>query len=1295
MSRLGIGREIPIPKIYLEKVNKQQPKKQVAGKTDPNIPGNGDAKSAVSAKPVETKENRQPAPELEMEDDGGFEYGGDLTDMYLSAFEGFASKRKNVQINPNKPVGIKKVRIFQPKDQLSQPAAPKPTEEKEIVNEAKKVVNLKPKINESKETVEKITPSIELKKETPSPQLEIQKERIIQETVQKDMTDKAAKPKPSPKPHQEAIEIEERKEAKVFAEEIKETVKEKSQEDVTEETEKPKRATRRIVKVSKLEKNHENNEGGEKNKDEDSKPESKSQKTPRKRRERKKDTDDNDEEGENSQDEDFQPESKSQRKSTRKLREKKKKDEATEDQGDAMEEEGDVSVKKSTKKRTKKVKEGEEEADTKDSKKDKPERMSKKSYFKKQTGQNFVRLNMKNKYKDRFRGNTHILKSKYRPNGRFKFRKNHPEQVKNVLEQNHSDDEEGGEEVAAAMGLKDANGQLLSKKEIRDKIVTSRMQGSKYLSPGLSKALDTQEFPEMTFEKDPKEFTEEDHLKILSQEFGYTSFKPCQLEAIKRVINNQSTFVILNTGSGKSLIYQYSSMLMKGLTVVISPLISLTVDQLQKLPLSLRGASLNGSLSYDEKKKVQSLVAEGKVKILYISPEYLQAENFDNFPEINFICIDEVHCMSEWSHNFRTSYFFLRSNFKKKFGDPTFLGLTATATKNTQNSIITSLGLSEECIMWNTTQNKDMVLSISRDRDVFRSVLTLLKSPKYKDLNSIIIYCSTRRTVEALAQFLSSNGIKAIGYHADKTDVQRNKIQEDFMNNKYRVITATIAFGMGIDKQDVRAVIHLSLPQTMENYVQEIGRAGRDGKKAYCHLFLNDDDYFKNRNMNYSESVEKNIVKAIVNKLISKSVKKDGETVEEENGMEQKDILYSLKFSELLEQFDLRLETLITIVARIDHCENNFFKLVGVQKTKCVIGFYKSQPEDLAENSSFISMILQHAKKVRGNYNVDLCKLANEMKCPIETLFAELRTLVRSGEISYQLEDESFLYKLNYIPRSDEINEVIGSIFQKIKTIETMSILKQDIIYYIMRNYSQPSVEFMLKKGDLDSGKNIDVALDNKDELFELAIQPKSCSNILLEGNDKVQSLIDVYFKADDLNNIDEDFKNPAKRYEILPLYVPSEEERQAIIHDTLVFLRGQPDIYYASEMTERDINNLSSRRILKIFQGVNSKNTPIYEWKNNPHWAKYSQYESETLDTCIKDAILIRLLEKSNINEEFPQPKSMSENVGVKETQEGEELFSKAKNDESDEIEIEAEGQNHGHVVEQIEEEGLKETME
>jgi len=460
----------------------------------------------------------------------------------------------------------------------------------------------------------------------------------------------------------------------------------------------------------------------------------------------------------------------------------------------------------------------------------------------------------------------------------------------------------------------------------------------------------------------------------------------------------------------------------------------------------------------------------------------------------------------------------------------------------------------------------------------------------------------------------------------------------------------------------------LSLPQTLENYVQEIGRAGRDGNKAYCHLFLNDDDYFKSRNIKYSESVEKNVVKAIVNKLIAKSQKEDETEVEEEKTEEdRKDILYSLKFSELLELFDLKMETLITIVARIDHCENNFFRLVGVQKTKCIIGFYKSQPEELAGNSSFISMILQNSKKVRGNHSVDLCKLANLMKCSMEGLFAELRTLVRSGEISYQLEDESFLYKLNYIPDSTEINGVIGSIFQKIKTIETMSVLKQDIIYYIMRTYSQPSIDFMLKNGDLDSDKDIDVSFDAGDELFELAIQPKAGSNLLVEGNEKIQSLIDKYFKADDVNDVDEEFKDPAKRLEILPFYIPSDEERQDIIHDTLNFLRGQPDIYYSSEAADRDINNLSSRKVLKIFQGVNSKHTPIYEWKNNPHWAKYNQYESECLDTCIKDAILIRLLEKSNIHEG---------DKGKQELTAGEGLLSKEKGDEDTTIEIENEGQ-------------------
>ena len=910
----------------------------------------------------------------------------------------------------------------------------------------------------------------------------------------------------------------------------------------------------------------------------------------------------------------------------------------------------------------------------------KPSKVSK-PFFKK-GGPNFVRLNLKNKYKDRFRGTKHVLKTMYRPNGRFKFRKykkkdeNQPQgvQIDEDIDLEDLKADETNKDGTKVVKTKEERAEEL--KELKDRVIRTKMQTSKFLSRGLAQSLETQSFPEIEVEKDPLEMQDEDHLKMLQHHFGYKSFKICQLDGIKRVLNGQSTLVILNTGSGKSLIYQYSSLLMKGLTIVISPLLSLVIDQLQKLPLTLRGASINSTLTLEEKRKVLSLVCEGKVKILYLSPEYLSLETFDNFPPISFVCVDEVHCMSEWSHNFRTSYFFLRSNFKKKFGDPIFLGLTATATLSTQRSICSLLGLNQEAIIWNNTQNKDQVLSVSRDRDPFRGLLSLLKSPKFKVLRSIIVYCNMRSTVEALARFLSTNGISAMAYHAEKSDAQRQKIQEEFMTNKYRVIVATIAFGMGIDKQDVSAVIHLSLPHTLENYVQEIGRSGRDGKKAYCHLFLKDEDYFKTRNMTYGGFVEKNMVRTLINKLLGQCLN----PAEFDDEAEKKPI-FCLKFTDILQQLDLRIETLITIVARIDHCNTNFFKLIGTSKTKCIVGFYKTQPEVLMEKSEFLSKLVTNAKKVRGSYSINLCTLANLMHCGIEDCLGELRILVRAGEITYQLEEEGFVYQLNYIPQAEELADVIDTLYEKIKAVETMSIQKLDAIYYVMRISAQPSVEYMLKNGDLDDKKAIDVNIDNGDEIFQLEIEAKMDSELLIRSNKKIQGLIVDYFKTENiddlLNTIDEDYR----KEDVLPLCMISEEERMGIIEDALRFIKGQPDIYHTGDESKKDVNNLSSRRVLKIFQGVNSKHTPISEWKNNSYWAKYHQYETESLDSCIKDAITLHYcnrddheaLEEKTL-EKFAQEVSKESLKGATEIEVEKEEPAELREDEEAEVDIQVE---------------------
>jgi ATP-dependent DNA helicase Q4 len=234
--------------------------------------------------------------------------------------------------------------------------------------------------------------------------------------------------------------------------------------------------------------------------------------------------------------------------------------------------------------------------------------------------------------------------------------------------------------------------------------------------------------------------------------------------------------------------------------------------------------------------------------VLYITAERLFMEDLSKFGrKISMVCVDEIHCASEWSHNFRPAYLMLHEMIKEKLGSQTrVLGLTATATRSCQREVarIFDIKFPEHLITQTDLSRINLQLAITRDHEKTRALMNLLRSEAYRSIHSILLFATQRKTTEQVASYLSSNGIKSEAYHAGKSDEQRAYIQKQFTNNKVRVLCCTIAYSMGIDKADIQSVIHYDIPRSIENYVQEIGRAGRDGKLARCHMFLSNDDFY-------------------------------------------------------------------------------------------------------------------------------------------------------------------------------------------------------------------------------------------------------------------------------------------------------------------------------------------------------------------------------------------------------------------------------------------------------------------
>ncbi|EFS98096.1 ATP-dependent DNA helicase RecQ [Capnocytophaga ochracea F0287] len=346
------------------------------------------------------------------------------------------------------------------------------------------------------------------------------------------------------------------------------------------------------------------------------------------------------------------------------------------------------------------------------------------------------------------------------------------------------------------------------------------------------------------------EMTKDDLHSALKHYFGFEAFKGHQEEIITSVINKENTFVIMPTGGGKSLCYQLPALVLEGTAIVISPLIALMKNQVD----AMRGISstdsiahvLNSSLTKNEIREVMEDISAGKTKLLYVAPESLIKEEYANFLKtvpISFVAVDEAHCISEWGHDFRPEYRNIRTIIERLGSNIPIVALTATATPKVQEDILKNLGMQEANVFKSSFNRPNLYYEVRpKTKNVDADIIRFVKQNSKK---SGIIYCLSRKKVEDLAQTLQVNGISAVPYHAGLDAKTRAKHQDMFLMEEVDVVVATIAFGMGIDKPDVRFVIHHDIPKSIESYYQETGRAGRDGGEGHCLAFYSYKDVEK------------------------------------------------------------------------------------------------------------------------------------------------------------------------------------------------------------------------------------------------------------------------------------------------------------------------------------------------------------------------------------------------------------------------------------------------------------------
>ena len=338
----------------------------------------------------------------------------------------------------------------------------------------------------------------------------------------------------------------------------------------------------------------------------------------------------------------------------------------------------------------------------------------------------------------------------------------------------------------------------------------------------------------------------------LKEYFGFNAFKGNQKAIIKSVLAGKDTFVIMPTGGGKSLCYQLPAIISEGTAIIISPLIALMKNQVDQVrsysSIDDIAHFLNSSLTKSQVRKVKDDIILGKTKLLYVAPETLvKEENIDFFKGINvsFVAVDEAHCISEWGHDFRPEYRKIRSMIDAIDSEIPLVGLTATATPKVQQDIIKNLRMHDPEVFVSSFLRENLYYEIKPKGKKSTTLKDIIKYIKKHQGQSGIIYCLNRKTTEEIAELLNVNGIKSAPYHAGLDSSTRSKTQDNFLMEEVDVIVATIAFGMGIDKPDVRFVIHYNIPKSLENYYQETGRAGRDGLEGNCIAYFSDEDIHK------------------------------------------------------------------------------------------------------------------------------------------------------------------------------------------------------------------------------------------------------------------------------------------------------------------------------------------------------------------------------------------------------------------------------------------------------------------
>jgi ATP-dependent DNA helicase RecQ len=521
----------------------------------------------------------------------------------------------------------------------------------------------------------------------------------------------------------------------------------------------------------------------------------------------------------------------------------------------------------------------------------------------------------------------------------------------------------------------------------------------------------------------------------LAETFGYPEFRPGQEEVIGHLLAGRSAAAVFPTGGGKSLCYQIPALLLPGLTLVVSPLIALMKDQLDQL--TRRGVAagrLDSTLSGDEVRALMDSLRKGALRLLYVAPERFNNERFREAisrVRISLFAVDEAHCVSEWGHNFRPDYLKL-AGFGKLCGAERTLALTATATPQVLDDVCRGFDIAPECAVRTGFHRENLILRFTPVQDAGRDALLrerLESGPSGASQGPTIVYVTQQKTAEDVASALMRAGLPALPYHAGLEDAERTRVQDWFLESADAIVVATIAFGMGIDKADIRRVIHYNLPKSLENLAQEIGRAGRDGQPAICEIFVCTDDLLTLQNFAYGDTPDLGSIRSLLAELARSS--------ESADAME-------LSLYDLSARHDIRLlvvRTLLTYLELAGYLETGT-PIYAEYELRPLVAFDEILNRFAGERREFLRRVFQQARKAKIWHHIDLESASQALGAPRDRLVRALDYLAEQGLL--ELKAAGLRHPYRWLRQPDDLDAMAQTLHQHTLDRETREIARLD-----------------------------------------------------------------------------------------------------------------------------------------------------------------------------------------------------------------------------------------------------------